>query len=70
MADEVSEDDLKKIKFSPSFNKEGLPACLSWTPDDVAEWIEYIGFPEYKVNALLCNVLASRVQRFIVCYCF
>jgi hypothetical protein len=57
MADENenNENDLKN-KFSPSFNNEGIPTCLVWSPEDVAEWIEYIGFPQYKVNYLLCDV--------------
>ena len=50
MADENenSHSDIKQ-KFSPSFDNEGIPACLEWTPEDVAEWIEYLGFPQYKV---------------------
>jgi hypothetical protein len=57
MADENenNENDLKN-KFSPSFNNEGIPTCLVWSPEDVAEWIEYIGFPQYKVNYFLCDV--------------
>ena len=29
---------------------ERVPACLYWTVDDVANWIESIGFPDYKVT--------------------
>ena len=32
--------------FSP------LPACWSWTQEDVADWIESIGFPLYRVSSL------------------
>jgi len=27
-----------------------VPACFSWTPEDVANWIESIGFPLYRVS--------------------
>jgi len=30
-----------------------VPACFSWTPEDVADWIESIGFPLYRVS--LCT---------------
>ena len=51
MADENenNESDTKN-KFCPSFDKEGIPVCLEWTPEDVAEWIEHLGFPQYKVG--------------------
>ena len=29
-----------------------VPACLSWTPEDVADWIESIGFSLYRVSIL------------------
>jgi len=29
-----------------------LPACFAWTPEDVADWIEVIGFPLYRVSLL------------------
>lgn len=61
MADENgnSENDLKQ-KFSPSFDNEGIPASLEWSAEDVAEWIEYLGFPQYKVSLhvlflVVCN---------------
>ena len=65
---EINENDFEK-KFYPSFDNEGIPACLEWTVEDVAEWIEYLGFPQYKVRfSRVC--LASKVQKFMVCYCF
>ncbi|XP_028398782.1 sterile alpha motif domain-containing protein 15-like [Dendronephthya gigantea] len=42
-----NENDLEK-KFSTSFDNEGIPLCLEWSAEDVAEWIEYLGFPQYK----------------------
>jgi len=27
-----------------------VPACFSWTTEDVADWIESIGFPLYRVS--------------------
>ena len=29
-----------------------VPACYSWTHEDVADWIESIGFPLYRVSFL------------------
>ena len=26
-----------------------VPACLEWDAEGVAEWIERLGFPQYKV---------------------
>lgn len=28
---------------------DSVPPCLYWSVDKVAEWIEKIGFPNYKV---------------------
>ena len=30
-----------------------VPACLYWTIEMVANWIEWLGFPQYKVSTLL-----------------
>eukprot|EP00112_Aurelia_sp_Birch-Aquarium-sp1_P007735 Seg1845.5 transcript_id=Seg1845.5/GoldUCD/mRNA.D3Y31 product="hypothetical protein" protein_id=Seg1845.5/GoldUCD/D3Y31 len=38
------------LNFEPAFDREGLALCLSWRIEDVAEWIEHIGFPQYKVQ--------------------
>lgn len=29
---------------------QDVPYCLKWSSKDVAEWIESLGFPQYKVN--------------------
>ena len=26
-----------------------VPNCIFWTKDDVSNWIEELGFPDYKV---------------------
>ena len=64
-------------KFSPSFDHEGIPACLEWTPDDVAEWIEHLGFPQYKVRLLFTGCFTSRIDwstfnnfLYLICFCF
>ena len=28
----------------------GIPACFYWTVDEVADWIESIGYGKYKVG--------------------
>ncbi|XP_046849191.1 sterile alpha motif domain-containing protein 15-like [Xenia sp. Carnegie-2017] len=55
---EKNENDFKK-RFSPSFDCEGIPACLEWTPKDVADWIEYLGFPQYR-DCFLSNGVNGR----------
>ena len=41
--------------------KDGrIPACLHWSVDDVAAWIEEIGFPYYKVRD--CHQLTVNVN--------
>ncbi|EDO37353.1 predicted protein, partial [Nematostella vectensis] len=32
----------------PSFEADGTPSCIKWTIEDVAEWIEYLGFKQYR----------------------
>ena len=27
-----------------------VPKCVQWSPDQVAEWIKELGFPQYQVN--------------------
>lgn len=49
MAAENEDDNELENKFTPMFDPEGIPACLEWGQDDVAEWIGYLGFPQYKV---------------------
>lgn len=31
---------------------ERVPPCLYWSVDQVADWIEELGFPYYRVNLL------------------
>ena len=31
---------------------ERVPPSLYWTVDQVADWIEELGFPDYRVNHL------------------
>ena len=35
---------------SSSTSVERVPACLEWTVQEVADWIEKLGYKEYKVN--------------------
>jgi len=35
------------------------PACFSWTVEDVANWIESIGFPLYRVNLRMSAYLSE-----------
>lgn len=32
------------------------PACLEWSIEDVGEWVESLGFPEYKVLNTLNDI--------------
>ena len=51
MADEGKEaDESLSLSFSPSFDLHGMPVCFSWSAEDVAKWIAFIGFPQYKVS--------------------
>jgi len=36
-----------------------VPACFNWTPEDVADWIESIGFPLYRVSSCMCLCLGN-----------
>ena len=37
--------------YHPSFENDGTPSCLTWSIGDVADWIEYLGFPQYRVSS-------------------
>ena len=39
--------------YEPSFNSDGTPTCLSWKIEDVADWLEFLGFPQYRVRQKL-----------------
>ncbi|XP_029194333.2 sterile alpha motif domain-containing protein 15-like isoform X1 [Acropora muricata] len=57
--------------FEPSFDYDGTPTCLSWSIEDVADWVEFLGFKQYRacfkdnlVNGRkLINVDASSLPR-------
>ncbi|XP_031552477.1 sterile alpha motif domain-containing protein 15-like [Actinia tenebrosa] len=34
--------------YQPTFENDGTPCCLNWTVEDVADWIEYLGFNQYR----------------------
>lgn len=36
--------------FEPTFDSDGAPSCLSWKIDDVADWVEFLGFEQYRVR--------------------
>ena len=36
--------------YAPSFEVDGTPCCLQWKVDDVADWIEHLGFKQYRVR--------------------
>ena len=36
--------------FEPTFDSDGAPSCLSWKIDDVADWVEFLGFKQYRVR--------------------
>ena len=44
----------KKLNKMSSINEdlkdERVPGCLQWSCDDVADWIEGLGYPYYKVR--------------------
>ncbi|KXJ28974.1 sterile alpha motif domain-containing protein 15 [Exaiptasia diaphana] len=34
--------------YEPAFERDGTPSCLTWSVEDVADWIDYLGFPQYR----------------------
>ena len=36
--------------FEPTFDSDGTPSCLSWSIEDVADWVEFLGFKQYRVR--------------------
>lgn len=38
--------------FEPSFDYDGTPTCLSWSIEDVADWVEFLGFEQYRVRSV------------------
>lgn len=37
--------------YQATFESDGTPCCLLWTVEDVADWIEYLGFSQYRVGS-------------------
>jgi hypothetical protein len=33
-----------------------VPACLQWTVDEVADWIDKLGYKEYRVHQTIDKV--------------
>lgn len=36
--------------FEPTFDSDGTPSCLTWNIEDVADWVEFLGFKQYRVR--------------------
>ncbi|XP_068750521.1 sterile alpha motif domain-containing protein 15-like [Montipora capricornis] len=34
--------------FEPTFEYDGTPSCLNWSTEDVADWVEFLGFKQYR----------------------
>lgn len=63
--EEAEEESVGQAEAPP----ETGPAFLNWTPQDVANWIDFLGFPQYKVKreALLCpSFFGARMEPFLV----
>ena len=52
--------------FEPTFDSDGAPSCLSWKIDDVADWVEFLGFEQYRVRQkssyLSFKIFFDRIQ--------
>ena len=46
--------------YEPSFDSDGTPTCLNWKIEDVADWVEFLGFPQDRVRQKL-QLSAERV---------
>lgn len=42
--------------YEPTFQLDGTPECLKWSVEDVADWIEYLGFEQYRVRKIFENI--------------
>lgn len=53
--------------FEPTFDSDGTPSCLSWKIDDVADWVEFLGFEQYRVRQKSSYLFfqTSAMMRFI-----
>ena len=36
-----------------SDESQNVPQCIHWSTEEVADWIENLGFKEYKVESIL-----------------
>ena len=52
--------------FEPTFDSDGTPSCLSWNMDDVADWVEFLGFQQYRVREI-ANKIVSLILRIVRC---
>ena len=46
-----SDSETTTASTSSTDQEEAVPVCLSWSVDDVADWIERLGYKQYRVNA-------------------
>ena len=46
-----------------------VPNCIYWKVEDVSKWIEELGFPDYKVKILKCNLI-YKMGNVSFCYRF
>ena len=47
---------------------ERVPNCLYWSEEQVAEWIEEIGFPDYKVCQMKQSTRLLRTQSHLIIF--
>ena len=70
----MSEKRTRKLpvkKFHKTFDLDGVPFCLKWSVEDVADWVEIeLEFPQYKVDRLYnMNKHAFSLKLFVMCLC-
>ena len=55
-------------KFHKTFDKDGVPFCLKWSVEDVANWVEQeLKFPQYKVNYYMVEFFISTLLSYLFC---
>ena len=45
-----SETELESLSSSQHSERLIVPQCLQWTVEEVADWIEALGFQQYRVR--------------------
>ena len=50
-------DKLSESQSSSTSSNERLPVCLEWTVKEVADWIENLGYKQYRVYKSLSVTL-------------